>query len=316
MTKLHHRTSSRLAASLLAGWLGVHGCRSDNPEFDSESSDALFETVRLNAQGTPGLEIVAEIDHARLAAEAGAAMPPARVLLVSDPAIEAALLASSPLAGLDLPIRLLAYVDPSDSKARLVVNSLSSIAQRHGLAFDANVVEAWNDRVALLLAGVDPSLIDELPAVAPDADPAIVTLDSAYGFTETWSRLLEAITSQSDTIVFAELDLSSRARPRGVDLAPTSLILFGAPRPGGRCMANAPLLGLDGFCQKLLIWEGADGVVHASFNDLLALAARQRIEPPLALRHVNRRIRDTLETAISAVSYDATTQTAPSVPAK
>ena len=49
------------------------------------------------------------------------------------------------------------------------------------------------------------------------------------------------------------------------------LLLFGGPGPGGKAMAQFPRLGLDAFCQKLLVYQ-VDGAVKVIFNDIAALA--------------------------------------------
>ena len=74
---------------------------------------------------------------------------------------------------------------------------------------------------------------------------------------------------------FGAVDFRANARELGIEIAPSYLILFGGPGPGGKAMVEAPTLGLDGFCQKFLIWEDASGRINLSFNDLLALADRQ-----------------------------------------
>ena len=74
--------------------------------------------------------------------------------------------------------------------------------------------------------------------------------------------------------------------------------MFGAPAPGAKAMAKAPTLGLDAFCQKLLVWEDAAGTVRVSFNDLLALADRQGVPKSLALRVINRRLKATFSEAL------------------
>lgn len=64
-------------------------------------------------------------------------------------------------------------------------------------------------------------------------------------------------------------------------------------------MSNAPTLGLDGFCQKFLIWQDQAGRAHLSFNDLLALADRQRVPKALALRVINSRLSKVFEDALA-----------------
>ena len=65
-------------------------------------------------------------------------------------------------------------------------------------------------------------------------------------------------------------------------------------------MSNAPTLGLDAFCQKLLVWQDASKKVHVSFNDLLALADRHGVSRSLVLRFINHRLRRTFAEAVRA----------------
>jgi hypothetical protein len=63
-------------------------------------------------------------------------------------------------------------------------------------------------------------------------------------------------------------------------------------------MASAPTLGLDAFCQKLLILQDADGTARVIFNDLTALAERQQVSGGIPLRLINRRIQKTFTDAL------------------
>ena len=56
----------------------------------------------------------------------------------------------------------------------------------------------------------------------------------------------------------------------GEDLDLTILLLFGAPAPGGKAMMTTPKIGLDAFCQKLLVYENSNGEVWIAFNDIVA----------------------------------------------
>ena len=226
-------------------------------------------------------------------------MPPARVLIFSDPGLEAELLAIDRLIGVDLPLRVLAFASPGERSEGLVAFSpFETLAARHGLSTERPLAARWNARLDEVLDPIDAA--DRRPMSAPlELDRGITTLDSPFDFDETRRRLLDAITSQSDTILFAEMDFAARSAEHGVPLPPTTLILFGAPAPGGRCMKDAPRLGLDAFCQKLLVWEDDEGGVHASFNDLPALARRQDLGTGFVLRIVNRRVRDTLAESLS-----------------
>lgn len=118
----------------------------------------------------------------------------------------------------------------------------------------------------------------------------ITTLESPYNFEETIKRVNDAIEAQDDTVHFGTVDFQANARDLDVEIGPSYMILFGGPGPGGKAMAEATTLELDGFCQKFLIWEDSSGRVFLSFNDLLALADRQGVKKNLPLRVINRRL--------------------------
>ena len=96
----------------------------------------------------------------------------------------------------------------------------------------------------------------------------------------------------------AEAPQNVRDCEHSIAIPPLRLILFGGPGPGGKAMASAPTLGLDAFCQKLVIWQDESGVVHVTFNDLLALADRQNVSGGLALQVINRRLKATFSGAL------------------
>ena len=147
--------------------------------------------------------------------------------------------------------------------------------------------------------GLPPTAVASFPSdtMSPDG---IITIESPYGYEETIERVNAAINSQSDTVHFGAVDFQANARELGIEIAPSYLILFGGPGPGGKAMVEAPTLGLDGFCQKFLIWQDPSGRTHLSFNDLLRLAERQGAKKALALRVINYRLNKTFDDALAS----------------
>ena len=92
-----------------------------------ESLDRLEALVRAR-----GLLVFARIDFAADAARAGLALRPMQALLFGNPRAGTPLLASRPRAGLDLPLRALAWED-EDGVVRLSYDAPEWIAARHGL---------------------------------------------------------------------------------------------------------------------------------------------------------------------------------------
>ena len=297
------KKSLKLALSVLlvAGVLALTFFFLRRPEPIAESRfvepEKLFQTLQANVRDRAEFEVIVDIDHARLAGQAGSPIPPAHVLIWSDPALDAAILKANPLAALDLPLRALAFEDRATGKAAVIANRFDFLMRRHGLPDDAALRARYDAAMAKAMRGIPP---DSIVSFASDAmpDAGLVTLESPHDFSATEALLIKVIRSQSDTMIFATVDFAARAHEQGVSLTPLRLILFGAPGPGGQAMSKAPTLGLDAFCQKLLLWQDANGAVRVTFNDLLALAERQQVSVGLPLRVINRRIRETFSDAL------------------
>lgn len=293
-----------LAKSLLVAgglFLSVAGC-SRSPEPISESRyigpDRLYQTLDANVRASSDFEVIVDIDHSRLAAEAGSTMPPAHVLIWSDPQLDAAILERAPLAAIDLPLRALAFEDQDSGTAAVIANSFDYLVNRYSLPDDGALRARYEAAIAAAMEGIPSDSIARFPSDAM-SEAGLVSLDSPHDFATTEKRVLDAINAQSDTVVFGTVDFADRSRQHGVTLQPMRLILFGGPGPGGKAMASAPTLGLDAFCQKLLIWQDPEGTVHVTFNDLLALAKRQQVSGGLPLRVIDRRIRKTFSAALA-----------------
>ncbi len=260
-------------------------------------TDRIFREMETNIRSHEELDVIVDIDHSRLGAEAGSPMPPSHVLIYSDPLLDAAIIEKNPIAAIDLPLRVLVYEDPESGNAKFITNSYDFIAKRHGLSDDDAIRTRYMAAIAAALKGIP----DESIAVfRSDTMPSsgLITLASPYSIDETVQRVMDAIRSQGDTVVFGTVDFAERSKMHGVSTHPIRMILFGGPGPGGKAMANTPTLGLDAFCQKLLIWQGEDETIRVTFNDLLALAERQEAPFGLPLRIINRRLMKTFSTAL------------------
>ncbi len=261
------------------------------------ASDVLFEQLVSNVTAVKNLEIIAEIDHSRLAAREGKDMPPSRVLIFSNPALEGALMAIDPRLGLDLPLRILAYQVLPDDESKLLFNDTAYLERRYAVTLPQALKDDYKATINTALAGIP---LEDVATLALDGleGGGMITIDSHYNFDETLRRLREAVNAQEDTVWFGEVDFDERARAVGITIDPAQLLLFGAPGPGGRAMSTAPSLGLDAFCQKVLILQDANGGVRVIMNDLLALAERHDVRKSIALRIINWRIQKTFFKAL------------------
>ena len=262
-----------------------------------DATDRLFKRIVSNLRANADLQTIVDIDHSRLAAKAGSKMPPAHVVIWSDAKLEAQIIKLKQLAAIDLPLRTLAYTDSNTKDAKVIFNSYDYLANRHRIPRNDKLKRAYEEATAQSLKGIDKNLIAKFPTDQMK-NSGLITLESPFDFAETEKRVVAAIKAQSDAVIFGKVDFASRSKKQGVQLRPTTLHLFGGPGPGGKAMANAPTLGLDAFCQKLLVWEDSAGKTHVTFNNLLALAKRQGVKVNLPLRIINQRLSVTFKKAL------------------
>jgi uncharacterized protein (DUF302 family) len=107
----------------------------------------------------------------------------------------------------------------------------------------------------------------------------ITTKDSPRGVAGTVARLSELIEARGMKI-FAVIDQAAEAQSVGLQLRPTTLVVFGNPAAGTAVMDAAPLAALD-LPLKILVW--ADGQqTRVSYLAPPAFAARYHLDPDLA----------------------------------
>ncbi|TPK72923.1 DUF302 domain-containing protein [Mesorhizobium sp. B2-3-3] len=119
----------------------------------TETIDRMAEAVKR-----AGLRVFARIDHAAGARDIGASLRPTELLIFGNPKGGTPLMQDRQLAGIDLPVKALAWED-EEGKVWLSYNDPHWIAERHGLS-DASrkavaAIATGMDKVVAAAAGVD-----------------------------------------------------------------------------------------------------------------------------------------------------------------
>jgi uncharacterized protein (DUF302 family) len=112
----------------------------------------------------------------------------------------------------------------------------------------------------------------------PGASHGITTKESPRSFDETVAKLTELIQARGMKI-FAVIDQSAEARGVGLELRPTTLVIFGNPVAGTEVMGAAPLAALD-LPLKVLVWADEDRI-KISYVTPSALAERYNLAPDI-----------------------------------
>lgn len=270
-------------------------CGGQNPASEELylAVDELYDSV---SQEIGRFHVIAEIDHSRLAAAEGEVMPPARVLIFSDAAVNTPILVREPRAGLDLPYRVLAYAE--EGLPAITYTTADFIKRRHGM--DSGLpLQRYDELLGEALTSVPASSTIVLDSAEVGKGEGIVTLHSRFGFDQTIERLKSAILAESDTIWFGEINYQQEAATEGVVLPQLTLLLWGAPVPGAKAMRDYPRMGLDAFCQKTLVYQPPGEGVQILYNDMAAFAEMHYKESALPHRIISKRMRKTLSGAVN-----------------
>jgi uncharacterized protein (DUF302 family) len=125
----------------------------------------------------------------------------------------------------------------------------------------------------------------------------LVTAQSRHGPAETLARL-EAGIARHGLTIFARIDHSDGAKAVGMELRPTTVLIFGSPKSGTPLMQMSDSIGLD-LPLKLLIRQEANGQTFLAWDDPAWIARRH------GLGEASEPIVAKMQAAIAAIAGDA-----------
>lgn len=118
------------------------------------------------------------------------------------------------------------------------------------------------------------------PLEASTAEDGIIRIQSLYSVEETVTRLEQALAKRGIKVM-AKVDHAANAADAGLDLAPTTLVIFGNPAAGTQLMQASRSIGID-LPMKALIYEH-DGTVTLSYNAIGYIASRHIVPEDLGV---------------------------------
>jgi uncharacterized protein (DUF302 family) len=107
-------------------------------------------------------------------------------------------------------------------------------------------------------------------------------VESAFPFADTLQKLRAALEVGGFTI-FAIIDQREAARSVGLEMPPTTLIIYGNPKGGTPLMLAAPDFGIE-LPLKVLIREGTGGKALVVYNPATTLEGRHGLPAGLAAK--------------------------------
>ena len=115
-----------------------------SPHSVPETMDRLEEVVTA-----AGATVFARVDHAKGAQTAEMELRPTQLLIFGNPKLGTPAMLDAQTAGLDLPLRVLAYAD-GEGVVHVTYHTPDTMAQTHGLPVDAEYLKAMTGALAKL----------------------------------------------------------------------------------------------------------------------------------------------------------------------
>ena len=125
---------------------------------------------------------------------------------------------------------------------------------------------------ALATAAALTAAFTAAPAFADD----MVDKTSPHDVPTTVDRL-EAAFGGTDIKVIARIDHAAAAAGAGMELRPTTLLIFGNPAQGTPLMQESQTIGLD-LPMRVLVYEDAEGTTHLLYHEPEELAEAHGID--------------------------------------
>jgi uncharacterized protein (DUF302 family) len=113
------------------------------------------------------------------------------------------------------------------------------------------------------------------PAEANCRADGIVKTLSSYGMRETVDRIVKDVAAKK-IMLFSVIDQAQLAKDGGVDLHPSTLIIFGNPPLGTQFLTSKAESGLD-WPVRLLVYQDDQGKVWTAYTDFAWIAERHGI---------------------------------------
>jgi len=117
---------------------------------------------------------------------------------------------------------------------------------------------------ASLLAALPIAAVRAEPAAPPTADSGVVRVKSRYGMSETIARIKQDIAAKGIKF-FDEIDQTKLAGDAGINLRPSTLLVFGNPPLGIQFLTATPYAGLD-WPVRMVVFQDADGQVWIAYT--------------------------------------------------
>lgn len=238
----------------------------------SSGTDVAATVTRLQDSITrSGGTVIAVVDHASDAKNAGVNLPPSTVVIGGSAQAQDPLLRVDQGSGVNLPSRYLVR-QAADGTATITYDGpgYTAAVSGIGIAGVSRALASEVDTVAAAGAGVTtPPMAAPLVGVTPTG--YLVTTAGQSAVTTTVARMRANVDVPSKLV--ATIDLAAGSATPGPGLRATTELLVSTPEAEAPLIAAAPSFGLE-MPMRFVVWNDNKDVTQIAYPDVKVLAAR------------------------------------------
>lgn len=240
-------------------------------ESESDFSTTYFG-LRSKLQQS-GYQISKEIDFKSYAESYGKRSREAKLILFSNPSLEAPLLRENPIIGMEFPSRILTY-ENRDRFLFVAYNNTEYLSRIYDLE-NIGAVQNMEASLSQITSGTTGNLTMKNDIIMVGKNE--ITISSRKSFNETFNALRNAIADNPEMNLIAEVDHQVNASTVGVDIRPNKLLLFTTGELEANLIDRQQLSIMD-LPIRILVWEDENNRVQISYTDLYTLKNRHQID--------------------------------------
>ncbi|HLW15648.1 MAG TPA: DUF302 domain-containing protein [Flavobacteriaceae bacterium] len=238
-------------------------------EFDFKNT---YSALRTNIQQA-NYQFHKEIDFKKYAESYRRRSRETKMILFSNPSLEAMLIQETPEIGIEFPSRMLTYED-RDRYVLVAYNNVEYLSRMYGLNNTGAVqnMEYSLSQIASNVAG-NMTLKNETAFAGINT----ITVSSTHSFNQVFNHLRNAIADNPEMDLIADVDHQLNALSVGVNIRANRVLLFTTGELEANMVDRHQLSTID-LPLRILVWEDENNRVKVSYTNLNTIKDRHQMD--------------------------------------
>lgn len=240
---------------------------------ESESDfRTTYNALRGNIQQAD-YQIYKEIDFKEYAESHRNRSREVKMILFSNPSLEALLIKDMPEIGIEFPSRMLTFED-RNKYVLIAYNNTEYLSRMYGLN-NMGVVQSMESSLSQITSNVAGNITLKNETAFTGINT--ITISSSHSFNQVFNYLRNAIVDSPKMNLVAEVDHQFNALSVGVNIRPNRVLLFTTGELEANMVDRHQLSTID-LPLRILVWEDENNRIKVSYTNLNTIKNRHQMD--------------------------------------